>query len=98
MGEVSRLGKRLRQLRRRRGLTQLELARRSGVSRTTIAGIEIGQRDNLSLDGGLRLARALGVSVEMLTGFDTLEQEGDEIESESTQPASSRAGNRRRRT
>ena len=77
MGEVSRLGRRLREFRRRAGLTQVGLAERSGVSRTTIASIETGQRDNMTLEHALRLAHALGITVEALSGWDPLESSGD---------------------
>ena len=73
MAEISRLGRRLRQLRIRAGLTQHELAERSGVSRTVIASIETGQRSGITLDNALRLANVLGVSVETLSGWDPLD-------------------------
>jgi transcriptional regulator with XRE-family HTH domain len=73
MAEISRLGRRLRQFRLRAGLTQHELAERSGVSRTVIASIETGQRSGITLDNALRLADVLGVSVETLSGWDPLD-------------------------
>jgi transcriptional regulator with XRE-family HTH domain len=73
MAEISRLGRRLRQFRLRAGLTQVELAERSGVSRTLIASIETGQRSGITLDNALRLADVLGVSVEILSGWDPLD-------------------------
>jgi transcriptional regulator with XRE-family HTH domain len=77
MGEISKLGRRLQRLRQRAGLTQHELAERSGVSRTAIASIETGQRSGITLDNALRLADTLGVSVETLAGWDPLEREVD---------------------
>lgn len=88
MGELSRLGHRLREFRRRAKFTQHELSRRSGVSRTTIASIEIGQRNNITLDHALRLAHSLGVTVEALSGWDPLEQE--DVDSETTGVARTR--------
>ena len=73
MAEISRLGIRMRSLRMRAGLTQHELAERSGVSRTAIASIETGQRSGITLDNALRLADALGISVEVLAGWDPLD-------------------------
>lgn len=55
-------GKRLRAIRERRGMSQYELASRSGVHRVTIARIELG--DHLpAWDILCTLADALGVSV-----------------------------------
>lgn len=56
------------QLRRRRlqsGLTQLELAERAGVSRQLIAAVETSQ-NTPGVDAALRLALALGTTVEAL--------------------------------
>lgn len=53
-------GRRVRELRTRRGLTQRELARRAGMHPAYIGGIERGER-NITLDGVERLARALEV-------------------------------------
>jgi putative molybdopterin biosynthesis protein len=63
---------RLREWRERRGLTQQELARRAGVSRQTVGGIEAG-RYGPGVEVGLRLARALACRVEDL--FDLEEAE-----------------------
>ena len=70
MAEISKLGRRLQQLRLRARLTQHELAECSGVSRTAIASIETGQRAGITLHNALRLADALGISVEVLAGWD----------------------------
>src|SRR6266849_4402792 len=50
-------------LRKRRGLTQAALARRSGVSQPMIAQIESGKLNNLTLKTLARTARALGASL-----------------------------------
>jgi transcriptional regulator with XRE-family HTH domain len=60
-----RLGRRVRALRADRGLTQLRLAERSGISRPSIANVEAG-RQNVSLRQLCGLAAALGVAVEEL--------------------------------
>ena len=75
MGEVSRLGRRIKLLRERAGLSQHELAARSGVSRTTIASIETGIRPSLLVDNAVKLADALGVSLDLLVRGDILEGE-----------------------
>lgn len=57
----ARLGARLRALRQEAGLTQAELARRTGIHRPNIARVEAG-RHTPSLDTLARLASAIGVS------------------------------------
>ena len=52
-------------LRKRRGLTQAALARRSGVSQPMIAQIESGKLNNLTLRTLARTARALGASLKI---------------------------------
>jgi DNA-binding XRE family transcriptional regulator len=55
-----RLGARLRELRKAAGLTQAELARRTGIHRPNIARVEAG-RHTPSLETLARLAAAIGV-------------------------------------
>jgi transcriptional regulator with XRE-family HTH domain len=62
-----RVGERVRELRADRGLTQLRLAERSGISRPSIANVEAG-RQNVSLRQLCALASALGVEVGDLVG------------------------------
>ena len=65
-----RVGERVRALRAGRGLTQLRLAQRSGISRPSIANVEAG-RQNVSLRQLCALATAFGVTVEeLLSGPD----------------------------
>ena len=59
--DVKNLGARLRQLRLENGLTQAELARRTGIHRPNIARVEAG-RHTPSLDTLARIADAIGVS------------------------------------
>ena len=58
----ARFGRRLRELRRDRGLSQEELAFRSGLHRTYVSSAERGER-NVSLVNIERLARALEISI-----------------------------------
>jgi transcriptional regulator with XRE-family HTH domain len=44
MKDISKLGLAVAKMRRRRGLTQHDLRDASGISRTTIAALESGQR------------------------------------------------------
>ena len=53
----------LKEWRKKRGLTQSELAEKSNVSRATIAGIESGAIDTVTTDTILKLSSALNVSV-----------------------------------
>jgi transcriptional regulator with XRE-family HTH domain len=55
----------VRRLRKNRGISQQELARRSGLSREYVARLEIGQH-NPSLATLQKLAKALGVPVTAL--------------------------------
>lgn len=59
------LGKRVRALRRQRGLSQEELAKLAGLHRTYIGGVERGER-NPTLTSMERIAAALKVSVRTL--------------------------------
>ncbi len=67
MRAIQRFGKQLLQLRTRRGLTQEQLAVTSGLSRTFVTRLELGQHDP-SLSMLVRLAKALRVSVTELLG------------------------------
>jgi transcriptional regulator with XRE-family HTH domain len=55
------LGRAIRQLRAQRGISQEELAYRSGLHRTYVGGIERGER-NPSFTNIVRIAKALDVS------------------------------------
>ena len=60
-----RVGERVRALRAERGMTQLRLAGRAGISRPSLANIEAG-RQNVGVRALCALAEALGVRVEEL--------------------------------
>jgi transcriptional regulator with XRE-family HTH domain len=69
MSELERrFGKRLKELRLARGLSQEELAFRVGVHRTYLGGIERGER-NPSLRNLAAIAKGLGVSLPELFSF-----------------------------
>ncbi len=63
-----RFGKRLKELRLARGLSQEELAFRVGVHRTYLGGIERGER-NPSLRNLAAIAKGLGISLSELFSF-----------------------------
>jgi transcriptional regulator with XRE-family HTH domain len=56
----------LKKYRRIAGMTQEQLARKSGVDATLISRLERGQRRRLSYDNMVRLARALNLEPEEL--------------------------------
>jgi transcriptional regulator with XRE-family HTH domain len=62
------IGKRIRDLREERGLTQREVARRAGLTPSGVGFIENGQTQNPSAETVVAIARALGVRVEALLG------------------------------
>ncbi|MDD3014468.1 MAG: helix-turn-helix transcriptional regulator [Candidatus Gastranaerophilales bacterium] len=66
-------GKKLRELRIKKGLTQEELSFESYISRSHIGMIEQGKRD-ISLSAIFKLSRALNVDFLTLFEFDNLEK------------------------
>lgn len=54
----------IKQEREQRGWTQVELARRAGVSTGLIAGFELGEKRQATLEGVLRVVRAFGGSLD----------------------------------
>lgn len=60
------MGYKIREYREKKGLTQDELASRSGVGRVTISLIETGVTRNVSSQTLLKLAKALDVKVDEL--------------------------------
>ena len=67
MRAIQRFGKQLQRVRSSQGLTQEELAVKAGLSRVSLAKLELGQHDPLLSTLG-RLAKALRVSVTDLLG------------------------------
>jgi transcriptional regulator with XRE-family HTH domain len=55
-------GKRLRELRKTKGISQEALAHDAGLDRTYVSSVERGER-NISLENIERLALALGVKI-----------------------------------
>lgn len=58
------MGVLLRDARKKNGMTQTDLSKKSGVSRTTISALEKGIIKNTSTNTLIKLADALGSSVE----------------------------------
>jgi transcriptional regulator with XRE-family HTH domain len=77
LGErVSRLGGQIREIRRRRGWSQEDLAERAGLGRLVISRIERGQAA-LDLEALERIALALDVSLAVALGKDRSEDVAD---------------------
>ncbi|WP_173264354.1 helix-turn-helix domain-containing protein [Streptomyces pacificus] len=68
---AAKLGDRLRDVRKRRGMTQQELARRSGVSLSLIRKLEQGERQDARLETVRRLAASLRVPTMRLVAEST---------------------------
>ncbi|AEI71141.1 hypothetical protein [EBPR siphovirus 5] len=72
MNDIAKtIGNRLAELRAERGLTLQDVADRTGLSKTHVWELEAGRTRNPSIDTAVRLARALGVSLDYLTGIDS---------------------------
>ena len=61
-------GETMRMWREKRGLTQPELAKLSGISQVTISALEIGRNSGGNLDTIELLADALGLSIDEYVG------------------------------
>jgi transcriptional regulator with XRE-family HTH domain len=59
---LAKFGRRLRAIRSEKGISQEELAQRSGLHRTYVSSVERGER-NISLANIAKLAGALGVKL-----------------------------------
>ena len=66
MAEVSLMGQRIRAYRQRAQLNQTELAEKTGIPRSMIAAVENGHRQGLSVGNLIRIADAMGLSVDQL--------------------------------
>ena len=63
------LGDRLKGIREKRGISQNELSRRTGVRQALISEIESGRKDDTTGKALRRLARELGVTTDYLIGM-----------------------------
>jgi transcriptional regulator with XRE-family HTH domain len=65
------IGERIKAERDRRGWSQSELSRRSGVSQAFISQLEDGKRQELGMKAAQKLARAFEIGIEiLLNGMD----------------------------
>lgn len=67
---MANLSSRLREKRKREGLTQKQLEERSGVPQNTISRIEIGSVQEISTRTLVALAQALHVTTDYLLGLE----------------------------
>jgi len=74
---LAELGRAVAAARRRRGLTQAQLAAMVGTSRSTVSRIEIGRARGVPLELWLRIAYALGLPARFELGRDRLEEPAD---------------------
>ena len=65
-------GEIMRMWREKRGLTQPELAKLSGISQVTISALEIGRNSGGNLDTIELLADALGLSIDEYVGHEVI--------------------------
>ncbi len=63
------LAKNLKKLRKKKGLSQDRLAKLADVANNTIIKIEQGENINPTLDTLKKIAKALGVGLDELTGY-----------------------------
>ena len=75
MPEPTVLGRRLKRFREEAGLSQKRLSELSGVPRATIGSVEAGVQDNVSLPSAIRLADALGITIDVLVRGDPLQED-----------------------
>jgi transcriptional regulator with XRE-family HTH domain len=61
-------GERLRQFRELAKLSQSELAKRANIPQPIISAVESGRQKSVNLDTARRIARALGVTLDLLAG------------------------------
>jgi transcriptional regulator with XRE-family HTH domain len=70
-----RMGQRIKMQREKKGWSQHELARQSGIPQATISRLESGDMKDIQTMLARRLARALGVGLDYLAG--TFEDDED---------------------
>ena len=61
-------GERLRQFRELAKMSQSELARRANISQPVVSDVESGRQKSVNLETARRIARALGVTLNLLAG------------------------------
>ena len=72
-------GETMRMWREKRGLSQIELARLSGISQVTISALEKGRNSGGNLDTLELLADALGLSIDEYVGHKVIKHKERKI-------------------
>lgn len=70
MKKAALIGKRIRLLRLERGLSQVDIEKAAGISRSHLSNIESGKIENPGLHTLERIAKALKISISYLLHFD----------------------------
>ena len=65
--KLSTIGKNIRQLRKKLGLSQDKLSKLAGVAYNTIVKIESGENPNPTIETAQKIAKALSISLDELT-------------------------------
>lgn len=65
------IGERAKDLRKLRGLSLQQVSDRAGMTKSWLWEIEQGRQTNPTINSALALSRALGVSLDYLTGLST---------------------------
>jgi transcriptional regulator with XRE-family HTH domain len=63
--EYWKIGKKIRELRKRKGLTQEELARKAGISRQTLSTLERGLLGRITVTTLIRVLHQLGYELDI---------------------------------
>ncbi len=66
--QISTVGKNIKKFRVNKGLSQDKLSKNAGVAYNTVIKIESGVIQNPTVDTASKIAKALGVSVDVLLG------------------------------
>ena len=66
--QISTVGKNIKKFRANKGLSQDKLSKKAGVAYNTVIKIESGVIQNPTVDTASNIAKALGVSVDVLLG------------------------------
>ena len=87
-------GQRMRKRREQIGMSQLELARLTGMPQARLSEFEHGVRTEMTVSTALKIARALGVGIDYLAG--TFDEDTDASQVEALPPEPPASGMRRR--
>jgi len=66
--QISTVGRNIKKFRANKGLSQDKLSKKAGVAYNTVIKIESGVIQNPTVDTASKIAKALGVSVDVLLG------------------------------